>query len=501
MHKNTKRILGLLLCLGILFAGAGLAVQANTATAKCSCEMIPRVNVPGIGGTLYLNHGTDAQQVVGIGDFEHLQDRITPVIRSLLSVAANQDWSLGAQALIELAHGLLGHMQVDEQGRSVQPISAPAAFDAQQDHTQRRSYDFQFDWRMSPWENARLLNEFINEVKAGTGHDEIILYGDSQGNTIIMAYFAQFGFKGVVHYIGHVSAHNGLSLVGELFNGNAHIGQGMALEYLRNFTGSMDESLADIILPLVDVLEQANLLLPVFNALRLLIEHAQDELYEQALIPLLGTWPALWSFVPDEYYEPAKKFMFGDDPKYSDFIKLIDEHHYNAGPGMADQIIAEANEAMMVSLIASYGFSPMPFTPLGSYDTDALIDTARQSSGATMAGVGQVFPAGYPGNKHLSPDRRVDASTCLLPEQTWFLKYRVHFTGGTGGLADYLVNSTAQPTVFSNPDFPQFMTNLPDGSFVPTVPETPVESNATLRENLVTVIEAGFGMALAEIFN
>jgi hypothetical protein len=41
----------------------------------------------------------------------------------------------------------------------------------------------------------------------------------------------------------------------------------------------------------------------------------------------------------------------------------------------------------------------------------------------------------------------VDASTCLLPDQTWFIRDNLHFTAGTGGLLNFLVDSKKQPTV------------------------------------------------------
>jgi len=212
----------------------------------------------------------------------------------------------------------------------------------------------------------------------------------------------------------------------------------------------------------------------------MILRNTKDRFYTGTLIPIFGQWPALRGFVPDEYYEPAKAFMFGNDPKYKDFIKLIDNFHYRAGPGKADGLIKKAAGVTKVSIVAGYGFAPMPFTPKTQYDTDGLIDTERESCGAATAGFGKTFPAGYKqkvsdGHNHLSPDLRIDASTCLLPDQTWFLKNKLHFAGGSGGLVDFLACSKEQPTVFDAPEFPQFMTRLPDDTFIPTLPEDPTE--------------------------
>ena len=479
MKRTVQRTLSLLLCLALLGAACAFDAQAAGTNAKtCACGEIPRVYVPGIGDSpLYLHYGTPEQTEVGVVDTEGLQAQILPIIKNAV---AGHGWEKAGGALAALVNGLLGHLQVDEQGNSVLPISAHAEFDKAQDHRQKHDYRFDYDWRLDPMQNAVQLNQFIKEVRAGTGHKQVILRDACEGSLIAMAYFAQFGAGSIEHYIANVGAFNGLTLIGELFTGNVEIGYRQVMEYLRqlgHYYGPDDGFMA-LFAPLADLLDSTGLAVPLIFALRQLIVKPQDTLYAEALIPLCGQWPALWGFVPDEYYEDAKTFMFGSDPKYKDFIKLIDNFHYKAGPGMADKIIAGINKKIKVSIIAAYGNAPMPFTQEGGYDTDGLIDTARESCGAATAGVGRTFPEGYrqrinDGHNHVSADRRIDASTCLLPEQTWFYKNTVHFFGGHGALIDFLARSKKQPTVFDNPEFPQFMTRLPGGTVIATVSEEP----------------------------
>jgi len=292
-----------------------------------------------------------------------------------------------------------------------------------------------------------------------------------------MAYLAQFGTGDLDHCIANISAHNGLTLIGELFNGNIEIAYRPVMNFLRHFGKyyAQDEGFMRLLTPLADFLDSTGLAVPLVFALSQLTTKCRDQLFAE-LVPLCGQWPALWGFVPDEYYEGAKAFMFGADPKYADFIRLIDNFHYKAGPGMADKILEAANKKIKVSIVASYGFAPMPFTPKAGYETDCLIDTSRESSGATTAGIDRTFPADYRqkvkcgGHDHVSPDMRVDASTCLLPDQTWFVRDKVHFLGGVGGLINFLADSEKQPTVFDDPAYPQFATRLPDGRIVPTTP-------------------------------
>jgi len=480
MKKIIRRALGLLVCLALL--GAACIFGAQAAGAKtCTCGEIPRVYAPGIGDSpLYMNYGTPEQTRVDVVDTEGLKTQILPIVKSVVSAVAGRSWERAGSALAALVNGLLGHLRVDEHGNSVLPISSHAVFDKEQDHRQRHDYRFDYDWRLDPMQNAVELNKFIREVLAGTGHKKVILRADSEGTLVAMAYFAQFGAGDIEHYISNVGAFNGLTLMGELFTGNIEISYRQTMEYLRQFGHyyAPEEGFMALFTPLADLLDSTGMAVPLIFALRQLLVKPQDTLYAEALIPLTGQWPALWGFVPDAYYEDAKAFMFGGDPKYKDFIKLIDNFHYKAGPGMADKIIAGINKKIKVSIIASYGNAPMPFTPRGGYDTDGLIDTARESCGATTAGVGRTFPEGYrqrinDGHNHVSPDLHIDASTCLLPDQTWFYKNTVHFFGGHGTLIDFLANSEKQPTVFDDPEFPQFMTRLPGGTAIATVPEEP----------------------------
>jgi len=471
--KLTRKLFGLTLSLALLFCT--LAFPAQAAAKTCNCGIIPIVSIPGIGDTLYCDFGTPEQREAGVVSTDGLQDVILPVAKDIIAAVATQSWDKGADALTKLCFALFGHLQVDEHGKSVQNVSRLAVYE-DKDHKTSRHYDFRYDWRLDPMENGKKLNAYIQQVKAGTGHKQVILQPYSEGGCVALAYLAQFGCGDIEHFVPIVSAHNGLTLVGELFNKNVELGADIAVEYMRSFGRVNPEGGMRLLAPAADVLQQSGIADALVDALSVLLDHVGDKLFSDALIPLFVQWPALWGFVPDEYYESAKKLLL-DDPKYKDFIKLIDNYHYKAGPGMADQIIARTSKKTKVSILTAYGFPTQPFTKgVSSLDADGLIDTARESCGATTAGLGRTFPAGYKqkvndGHNHISPDRRVDASTCLLPDQTWFVKDMDHFHWNYGALKDFLFASKKQPTVFSDPKFPQFMTRLPDGAIVPTVPE------------------------------
>jgi hypothetical protein len=63
------------------------------------------------------------------------------------------------------------------------------------------------------------------------------------------------------------------------------------------------------------------------------------------------------------------------------------------------------------------------------------------------------------GHNHISPDNIIDASTCMFPEYTWFVKGMMHtnFNSDYHNLVKWILASETQPNVFDNPNFPQFL--------------------------------------------
>jgi len=479
---KLRKPICLLLAMAMLCAALPLGAQA----AGCNCKDIPRVGLPGIGDALLLNAGTPEETRLDVVDTEALKGQIWPIVKDLTAAVARRSWDRAADAFVKLAWGMLGHMQVGLDGKSVLPITPlPNDDPNKRDHKKNENFNFKYDWRMDPWEIAADLNDYIKQVKKATGHSQVALAAHSEGNLVCMAYFARYGYGDIHDYIASMSAHNGLTMVGELFNLNVELGCDLALEYLRSYGNATGGGALDLMAPAANLLQTTGFAKWLIGLLAVLLEHVQEKVYEEALMPLLVTWPALWGFVPHEYYESAKKALLSD-PKYDTLRKTVDNMHYKAGAGYkADQLIKNAVKAgVNVYIIASYGFPTQPFSANSNVDADGLIDTARESSGGTTPGLWNTFPEGYKqkvndGHNHLSPDGKIDASTCLLPERTWFIRNQLHFSGNTGALRNAILKSPQPPTVHTLKEYPQFLTAVSDGVFVPNEP-VPAAPRSTL---------------------
>ena len=190
-----------------------------------------------------------------------------------------------------------------------------------------------------------------------------------------------------------------------------------------------------------------------------ILEEDLDALYDDCLTDIITTMPGVWSFVPDAYYENAKKALYSDTgDKYSALTKLTDGYHYGVQVGLGDRLKAEQKNGLAVCVSMGYAIAPIPVYDNCVDQTDMLIDTKYGSLGATCAPIGETLKADST-NKYLSSDLLVDASTCAFPDSTWFVRYQDHndFCDAYNDFVYYLLTADGQPTVTSNAAFPQFM--------------------------------------------
>lgn len=76
-----------------------------------------------------------------------------------------------------------------------------------------------------------------------------------------------------------------------------------------------------------------------------------------------------------------------------------------------------------MAVIANYGQMGIPLTSKANNQTDSLIDTKYASGGATTAKYGKKLSAK---GKYVSGDKAINAKTCILPDNTWFIRNLGH---------------------------------------------------------------------------
>lgn len=491
-----KKVLCVILAMVIALA-IPLSVMADNA-GKCDCGTAPVVYVRGFGGAIYKVEDdgslTDA--------FAFSDDKMNLIIDDIFLavfalVMGNSD--LLAKGAANILDAVMGDLYCTADGDSVSNIvpvaSDPADVDKHKGYTmetpvddrQDAIYEFEYDWRIDPLVTADALNTYIETIKKTTGHDKVVIKCHSEGNCIAGAYLYKYGYSSVEKFCFTAAAFNGINLVGQLFTQDISL-KDKGTE-LADFISSLMEGgeSAEIVSALMYVLDDIGLLGGIADVLHnALVGDMLDKVYEEALVDLFATWPALWSFVPDSYYEAAKQTMLRGDAKYANLEKRIDEYHYNVQNKLETMLKAAHADGVGILLFSQYNFAPIPVYDEGLSMGDMLVETKYSSFGATTASYGQTLNLDFnsPDAKYYSKDKIVDASTCVFPEYTWFIRGINHAIAPEPYLefTDWAILYDGQPTVFTDPDHPQFVYLNSENKLIPVTEEIPADnSNSFIR--------------------
>ena len=307
---------------------------------------------------------------------------------------------------------------------------------------------------------ATELYEFIQMVKAQTGHDKVNLVPLSQGASIVSAmleYFPQVGDE-LHKVIFVVPAIGGSIIIGDVFNGRVNF---LNKDYLYNGfldeLGLLDEYTARLIEIAVRILPDEVIMGALNKGVKALVENT--------MIRSTGMWALC---PPEDYPTAAEKYL--SSPEMAD-IKAQTYRYYQAQLHAHDNIQALVDKGVMVFDLAEYNIPVINVAERwNTMNGDFIIHLSSTSLGAYSANVGETLPDGYtqknthcsdPSHNHISPERVVDASAGLLPDTTFY------FNGNRHDLTQYndvilkiamkMIADDEITDVYSSPDFPQFL--------------------------------------------
>ena len=381
----------------------------------------------------------------------------------------NGDPRLAYHAFYDPLYDLFGETRLEPDGVTMQDTVTvkPTVIDESSDGNQ---FLFHYDTRLDPVDIAHELHDYIEWVKRdGVVHysynspqvtDTIELVGSSYGASVVMAYLNEYGDEGLDSVVLCVPTTGGVDFVADLFTGNFYFDAAA----LRNFLS--ESNLLTDYAPLIDMLEKTGMMQLLLDVnVRPLLKAALTDAIHDIIHDVFGTFPAFWSFIDDDRYEAAKEWVFSteeDKEVYGDFIEKIDYYHYNVQVRAKDIMQSAIDNGHKLSLICKYNTTLFPFSTQGNAMSDGFVTTAKESYGATCAESKHYLPDSYQqaaltDRVFLSPDRMIDASTCFLPYNTWFIKGLPH-----GEKPDVYYNMVYHVLyddldVFTSEEFPQFM--------------------------------------------
>ncbi|MCL2300765.1 MAG: hypothetical protein FWC27_11555 [Firmicutes bacterium] len=460
--RRTKRILSAVLAAALLCAAAAPAAQAQGDLIAADVSGYLNMELGGGWHALYFDEETNPAKAFEPASMAGVFSQQT--IDQALGALKKLNFDAAVTTLIDALRAFVWPVRMDENGESVaKNISADGnMYKAIQGDTVR----FGWDWRLSPIRNAARLNDYIQWLRAQRPGDpaleKINFHGMSGSGPVLMAYLAEYGLKDVGSLWVDITMHNGTSMFGEIAKRKIMLNvEAIAKSDAIGFNELINYDIS-FLQPLLRILYESGLLDATERTAKLFLNPLIDRIDKEVVTPMFFMMPHLWSYVPAKDFAAAKKAQLGGDPRYAKLVKQIDDYHTKVQLRV-DELLLDAAQHVKVGVWAGYGLPLLPLGANAAVQGDFQVDTAYASLGAAAAPYGSAFPSCYEqaqggcGHDHISPDRLIDASACLLPEQTWFALGKPHSPEYSySGWYEWFLE-TPNPTVHSSAEYPQFV--------------------------------------------
>ena len=460
-----KKIISFVLSLVMLVCVCAPAANA-VDDGKCDCGVLPLIYVGPLGNTdIYANPGTEDETVLFRPDTAAIVKIVLKVLPSVALTVVTRNYNFLGDALIDSVYEAFGDMALDGDGNSYPHVSVKIDLPTDPAHGVDKDYYFHYDWRLDPIEVASQLNDFVQHVKKLTGHDKVHFKASSMGGVATMAYFNEYGYDDVDACVFQCCPILGTSFAGDLLSRKVALDGKVLLDYGVSAYPPADAE-STLLYFLFNALYYSGLIDIVMPIGDKVLDNLKDRVFDELLTPVFGTILGLWAFVPDADYEAAKAINL-DPETQAGLIAKADYYHYQVQCRAEEILNSAIDSGVRVMIVAGYNIYGTPLIENMYNDSDCTVDTKYASAGATVARMNETLGEDYKqancecGHNHLSPDGRIDASTCILPENTWFIKDMLHSNGqpGISAMYNWFIYADEYHNVWSNPLYPQFLQN------------------------------------------
>lgn len=475
--------------LSILMLGS-LCVPVVTVAAvpKCTCSNTPIVYVYGKHEHFFRNddgsfvldeNGNRIESTDRPIDVEAMAKDLVP---KFVKAFFTDDWdSYGNDLYENYLHPIYEGIGVDNEGNIIDPVhignddrNILCTYQGKT-HGYNMGFNnfFNYDFRKSPIEVAAELNDFIEQVKARTGHDKVDIAVRCQGANIMMAWLhyyqenAPIPFESVEDIIFLGGTFDGVDYVEAGFSGQLDPEPDALYRYLclSDVAGTIGGTAGEVIAQMIDIMEETyGLDLTVKMLLK-----AFEKLKHTALAPTLrdfyGTCGTILACVKDNFYESID-FLF-PTPELKEEYKIIinkaTEVYENVTSRSEEILLSARDNGVKVGFIAEYGVQVLPLSREGSYISDKLVSVKNQTIGVNTTKVDGAFSDKYIEaktkeglDKYISPDKQVDTSDSPFRDTTWVVKNVNHeFPEVLNAMA--LAFLRTDLTIDSDPKYPPFL--------------------------------------------
>ena len=335
-------------------------------------------------------------------------------------------------------------------------------------------YTFRCDWRLDPLVNADLMDAFIDEILKTTGRSKIYLMSDCLGSVNIIAYMGKYGHSKLagIGLLDPVSF--GCELVEDPFCGRLDLDPDSIERFANDKfiakTIPADYStILELIQTTVELANETGMLDGISDIfMKAVYNKLKNELVPRLALASYASWPGYWGLVSAGRYQEARSFMFGQPgserfEKHSVLIEKLDEYDRVVRQRIPEILTSAKDDGVNVAIVAKYGVQFPCVLEDADRQGDVWVSVNYATLGATCAPVGSTLSDEYIAEKeaqglgkYISPDRTLDLSTCLLPDNVWIQKNLIHDEGGyDNDILSCAINGAG--TTIENSPFPQFM--------------------------------------------
>ncbi len=390
----------------------------------------PIVHIPGVQSSTLYTDVDNPSEIITTPDKETLIELITDeIVPAFIVYAATKDIDELALALTSALNEAFKHWPNNPDGTAKGNSGAINSYPAPSSISNTSWLRFSYDWRGDPVVIATELDAYINYIIENSDFDKVNLSTHSLGGIVTLTYLSIYGNDKIAGIVFDSPAIEGVEYVGDLFCGEIEITSEGVLTFLKGILG--ENEYKELISSSLDILEMAGVSELVIGSFDDAIEKITPTLFKETLLPVFGSWISIWAMVPSERIDEAMSYIFDDFCKDQDLsaIRSKIENYNKLVRNNRVETLLDYDEVGRIAVISRYGHTCFPITSSWNLVGDAVIETDSTSLGATTAPLGEYFSDEYlqgKNMKYISPDKTVDASTCLFSEKTWFIKGILH---------------------------------------------------------------------------
>ena len=304
------------------------------------------------------------------------------------------------------------------------------------------SYWFYYDWRLDPLETAVEFKLYIDDVMAATSTEQVGIIATCLGTNIVTAYLAAYPEHATEHVRGVAfdgSVVGGAEMLSEVISGKFNVDAAAINRVLADCNEIGLFSIDGFINTTVEMLDRTGVLDAVVGKTKDWIYYKLVEGVTSALaLSTFYTWPNYWACVSPEDYETAKEYVFGPEgsekrTEYGGLIAKLDNYNEVVRQEIPTILRTIKANGINFGVISKYGYQVLPICETNNLPSDQFASVGRSSFGATTGTIYNDLSEDYIASrveagfgKYISPDKQIDASTCLFPDSTWFIKGSSH---------------------------------------------------------------------------